>query len=143
MRRLPRTSSAIGTSVNSAPLRKIERLVPKKKVLYELLRYCRRSTHAATFHIVFSVDLDLVPVESMVQVKARILGGDDGVLEIRRDLVEGNEPVALVIRRVVNPGLYVALNVHGGCRWVDPPCGNKEENGERPKQSETESKQES
>jgi hypothetical protein len=44
---------------------------------------------------------------------------------------------------VLNPGLHVALDVHGRCRWVDPPRGNKNEHGERPEQSESESKQES
>jgi hypothetical protein len=113
----------------------------EEKVLYQLLRYCGRSAHAATFHIVFSVDLDLVPVEPMVLVEARILGGDDSVLEIRRDLADRNKRVAFVIWRVVNPSLHVALDVHGGCRWVDPSCDDKHEHRERPKQSETESKQ--
>ena len=101
----------------------------EKKVLYELLRYRGRSTHAATFHIVFGVDLDLVPVEPMVLIEARVFGGDDSVLEIRRDLVERNEPVALAIRRVVNPGLQPAFDVHRGCWWVDPPGGDKDEHG--------------
>jgi hypothetical protein len=41
-------------------------------------------------------ELDRVPIESMVLVEARILGGDYRVLEIGRDLAEQNEFVALL-----------------------------------------------
>jgi hypothetical protein len=41
----------------------------------------------------------------MVLVEARVLGGDYRVLEIRRDLVKGNESVVFLIPRVVEPGL--------------------------------------
>jgi hypothetical protein len=34
---------------------------------------------------------------------------------------------------VVNPGLQAALDVHCGCRWIDPPGGHKEQRGKRPK----------
>jgi hypothetical protein len=46
----------------------------------------------------------------------RVLCGDYSVLEIGRDLAERNEFVAFAIRRVVNPGLQAALDVHRGCR---------------------------
>jgi hypothetical protein len=42
------------------------------------------------------------------------------VLEVRGDLVEGNELVAFVIGLALNPGLHAALDVHGGGRRVDP-----------------------
>jgi hypothetical protein len=64
------------------------------------------------FQIVFGSDLDLVPIEPMVLVEARVLRGDYSVLKIGRDLAERNESVAFVIRRVVNPCLQAALDVH-------------------------------
>src|SRR6516162_8257682 len=69
----------------------------------------------------------------MVLVEVRVLCGDYSVLEIGRDLAERNEFVAFAIRRVVNPGLQAALDVHRGCRWVDPPGGHKGQRGKRPK----------
>jgi len=54
------------------------------------------------------------------------------VLEIGRDLAERDEFVAFVIRSVVNPGLQAALDVYRGCRWVDPPRGQKDQRGKRP-----------
>ena len=50
----------------------------------------------------------------MVLVEARVLSGDNGVLEVGRDLAKRNEFVALVIRSVVNPRLQVALDVDCG-----------------------------
>ena len=88
---------------------------------------------AIAFQIVFGGDLDLVPIESVVLVEARVLRGDYSVLEIGRDLAERNEFVALVIRPVVNPGLQAALDVHRGCRRVDPPGGHKGQRGKQPK----------
>src|ERR1019366_4574848 len=92
------------------------------------------SACAIAFQIVFGSDLDLVPIESMVLVEARVLCGDYSVLEIGRNLVERNEFVAFAIRRVVNPGLQAALDVHRGRRWVDPPGGHKDQRGKRPKE---------
>jgi hypothetical protein len=73
----------------------------------------------------------------MVLVEARVLRGDYCVLEIGRDLAERNEFVALVIRSVMNPGLQAALDVHCGCRWVDPPGGQKDQRGKRPSKDHT------
>jgi hypothetical protein len=98
-----------------------------------LLRNGGSSASAIAFQIVFGSDLDLVPIESMVLVEVRVLCGDYSVLEIGRDLAERNEFVAFAIRRVVNPGLHAALDVHRGCRWVDPPDGHKDQRGKRPK----------
>jgi hypothetical protein len=98
-----------------------------------LLRNGGSSASAIAFQIVFGSDLDLVPIESMVLVEVRVLCGDYSVLEIGRDLAERNEFVAFAIRRVVNPGLQAALDVHRGCRWVDPPGGHKDQRGKRPK----------
>jgi len=91
------------------------------------------SANAAAFHIVLGIDLDLVPVESMVLVEARVLGGDDRVLEIGGDLAERHELAAVAIRLVVNPGLKAALDVHGGGGRVDPSGGHEGERGQRPK----------
>jgi len=68
----------------------------------------------------------------MMLVEARVFRGDDGVLEIGRDLAERDEFVSLVIRRVVNPGLQAALHVHGGGRRIDPARGHKDQRSERP-----------
>jgi hypothetical protein len=40
----------------------------------------------------------------------------------------------------MNPGLQPALDVHRGCRWVDPPDGNKEQRRNRPKNQRTNDK---
>jgi hypothetical protein len=58
------------------------------------------------------------------------------VLEIGRDLAEWNEFVAFAIRRVVNPCLQAALDVHRGCGRVDPSGGKKEQRGKRPKKNQ-------
>jgi hypothetical protein len=64
------------------------------------------------FQIVFGGDLDLVPIEPVVLIEARILRGNYSMLEIGRDLAERNEFVAFVTGSVVNPGLQPALHVH-------------------------------
>jgi hypothetical protein len=76
----------------------------------------------------------------MVLVEVSVLGGDYSVLEIGRDLAERNEFVAFAIRHVVNPGLQAALDVHRGCRWVDPPRGHKDQHGKRPKKHHADEK---
>jgi hypothetical protein len=62
--------------------------------------------------------LDLVPIEAMVLVEARIFRGDDSMLKIGRDLTERNEFVAFAIRRVVSPSLQATLDVHCSGRWI-------------------------
>jgi hypothetical protein len=109
----------------------------KKQVLYELLRKGGRSASAAAFQIIFGSDFDLVPIEPMVLVEARVLRGDHSMLEIGRDFAERNEFVAGVIRSVVNPGLQLALDVHRGGRRVDPPGGQKRQRGQRPDKHHT------
>jgi len=80
--------------------------------------------------------LDLVPIEAMVLVEARVLGGDHGVLQMGRDLAERKEFIAFVIRSAVSPGLQAALDVHGGGRRVDPAGGDEDEGGNRPEKRE-------
>ncbi len=58
---------------------------------------------AITLQIVFGSDLDLLPIESMVLVEARVLCGNHSVLEIGRDLAERNKLIAFAIWRVMNP----------------------------------------
>ena len=140
MRRLPRTNSATGTSVNSAPLRRIERPRSEEQIFYQLLRNGGPSANAAAFHIVFGSDLHRVPIESMMLIEARVFRGDDGMLEIGRDLAQRNEFVSFVIRRVVNPGLQAALHVHRGGRWVDPSGSHKDQRSKRPKKRHSEEK---
>jgi hypothetical protein len=40
----------------------------------------------------------------------------------------------------MNPGLHAALDVHHGCRRVDPPGGHKHHRGKRPKKRHTDDK---
>ncbi len=61
-----------------------------------------------------------MPVEAMMLVEALVLGGDDGVLHVGRDLAQGNELVAQAIRLVMNPGLDAPLHVDRGGRRIDP-----------------------
>ena len=69
----------------------------------------------------------------MMLVEAAIFGGDDCVLEIGRDLAEGNEFVVLLVGLVVNPGLQAAFDMNGRCGRIDPAGGYQCECGEGPK----------
>ena len=113
---------------------------PEEQVFYELLGKGGPSANAPAFHIVFRCDLDRVPIESMMLVKARVFRGDDRVLEIGRDLAQRNEFVPFVIRRVVNPRLQAAFQVHRGGRWVDPPGSHEEQRSKRPKKRHSDEK---
>jgi len=112
----------------------------EEQVLYQLLREGGTAADTAAFHIVLGGDLNRLPIEPMVLVKPRVLGRDDSVLEIERDLAERNESVVFLIRLVVNPGLQTALDVDGGGRWVDPPEGHKGNRGKRPKCNDNDDK---
>ncbi len=112
----------------------------EEEILYELLRNGGSPASAFAFQILLSGDLDLVPIESMVLVEARVFRGDYSVLEIGGDLIERNEMVAFAIWGVVNPGLHAALDVHCGCRRVDPPGRNKDQRGDRPKKNQGDDK---
>jgi hypothetical protein len=105
-----------------------------------LLRNSGSSASAIAFQIVFGSDLDLVPIESMVLVEVSVLCRDYSVLEIGRDLAERHEFVAFAIRAVVHPGLQAALDVHRGCRWVDPPGCRKNQRGNQPKKHHADDK---
>ena len=95
-------------------------------LLYELLGDGRGSTFAAAFPIVGGSDLDLVPIEAMVLIEARIFRCNDRVLKVGRDLIERNKFVALAIGRLVNPGLQATLHLHCSRRWIDPAYRQKE-----------------
>ena len=98
----------------------------EEQVFDQLLGEGGASAKATAFHVVFRSDLDRLPIESVMLVEARVFRGDDGMLEIERDLAEGNEFVSLMIRRVLKPGLEAALHLHRGGRWVDPPGSDKD-----------------
>ena len=112
----------------------------EEQVFYQLLRKGGPSANAAAIHIVFSGDLDRVPIESMMLVEARVLRGDNSMLEIGRDMAQWNEFVSFVIRRMVSPGLQAALHVHRGARWVDPPGSHKDQYSKRPKKRPSDEK---
>jgi len=58
----------------------------EEEVLDELLRDGGAAADAAAFHIFIGSEFHGLPIEAMVLVEARVLGGDDGVLEVGRDL---------------------------------------------------------
>ena len=55
----------------------------EEEILDQLLGESGAAAGAAALHILFGGDLDGVPIEAMMLVEARVLGGDDGVLEDR------------------------------------------------------------
>jgi len=110
----------------------------EEQVFDELLGNGGASANAATLHVVFGGNLYRVPIESMMLVEAGIFRGDDGVLQIARNLVERNEFVALAIGSAVHPGLHAALQVHGGGGRVDPAKSHQSERGKGPKKGEGE-----
>jgi hypothetical protein len=112
----------------------------EEQVFYQLLRKGGPPANAAAFDIVFSSNLHRVPIESMMLVEARVFRGDDSMLEIGRDLAQGNEFVSFVIWHVVNPGLHAALHANCGGRWVDPPGGHKDQHSKQPKKRHSEDK---
>jgi len=67
-----------------------------------------------------------------VLVKTTVFRGDDGVLQIGRDLAKRNKGVPLVIRLAVYPGLQAAFDVHCRCWRVDPLCNRKQQRGKQP-----------
>src|SRR5579875_353988 len=106
----------------------------EEEIFYKLLGDGGGAAGAAAVEIVIGCDLDLMPVEAMVLVEAGVLGGHGGVLQIGRDLAEGDERIALVIGLAVNPGLQAALEVHGGGWRVDPAGGYEHQRAEQPEQ---------
>lgn len=65
-------------------------------------------------------------------VKARVLSGDDGVLEVGRDLIHGDEDVALMIGSAVEEGLHAAFDADGGGGRVNEAQGDESERGKQP-----------
>ena len=109
----------------------------EEEVFNQLLREGGASAHAIAVHVLLRGELDRVPIEAMVLVEARVLGGDDGVLEVGRDLAERNECVAFLIGLAVDQGLYTALDVQCGRGRVDPSGGHKGQRGKRPAKHES------
>ena len=97
----------------------------EEQILDELLSDRRSAADAAVVEIVFDGVADFDPVEAMVQVKAGILSGHDGVLKVRRDARERNEGVAFAIRLALQLRLQSALDLHGGERGSEPPKGDE------------------
>jgi hypothetical protein len=65
-------------------------------------------------------------------IEARVLSGNDGVLEIGGDLIERKELVMLAIRCAVDQGLEAAFDVDGGRRRVDPAESYKGHRSQQP-----------
>ena len=68
----------------------------------------------------------------MVLVEAGVFGGDDGVLEVGGDAVEGNEVVDGGVGSGGEPGLDAALDVDRGGGRVDETESGEGEGGEQP-----------
>src|ERR1700726_3595778 len=76
------------------PLAKERAARPEEQVFHQLLRNGGSSAETLAFQILFRIDLDLLPIESMVLVEARVLCRDYGVLKIDRNFAERNEFIA-------------------------------------------------
>jgi hypothetical protein len=87
----------------------------------------------SAFHIVFGGSLYRAPIESVMLIEARIFRGNDGMLEIERDLLQRNELVSFAVRRVTHPSLEAALNMHCSRRRVDPAGSHEGQRGKQPK----------
>ena len=110
----------------------------EEEVLDELLRDGRATADASAFHVFVGSKFHGLPIEAMVLVEARVLGGDDGVLEVGRDLAQWNELVVLVVGLAVNEGLEAALDVDSGGGRVDESGGDESERGGEPGGDEAE-----
>jgi len=97
----------------------------EEEVLHQLLRKRGASAYTAALQIFFGVDLHCVPIKPMVLVEASVLRSDDSMLEVGRDLAEGNECVAFMVRRTMYPGLQTALDVYRRGWRVNPAGGNQ------------------
>jgi len=87
---------------------------------------------ATVAQVAFGGDFHGLPVEAVMLVEAGVFGGDDGVLEVGRDLGEGNEVVAGVVGGAGEPGLDAAFGVDGGGGRVDEAESGEGEGGEEP-----------
>jgi hypothetical protein len=67
-----------------------------------------------------------------MQVEALVLGGDDGVLHVRRNLAHWNELVAQVIGPVMDPGFDAPFHVYGSGWRVDPLERHESQRCEQP-----------
>ena len=106
---------------------------PEEKIFHELLRDGGAPAKAAgALHVVLGGDFHGLPIEAVMLVEARVFGGDDGVLEIGRDLAERDEVVALAVGRGAKPGFDAAFRLDGGGGRVDPFGGDEGERGETP-----------
>ena len=86
--------------------------------------------------VAFGGDLHGLPVEAVVLVEAGVFGGDDGVLEVGGDAVEGNEVVDGGVGLGGEPGLDAALGVDRGGGRVDEAENDEGEGGEQPERRE-------
>jgi len=75
----------------------------EEEVFNQLLRKRGASARASAFHVFLGGEFNRLPIESMVLVEARVFRGDHSMLQMGRDLAEGNEVAAFAIRRAVNP----------------------------------------
>jgi len=99
----------------------------EEEVFDQLLGDRGAAADAAAFHVFIGSEFHGLPIEAMVLVEARVFSGDNGVLEVGRDLAEGDELVVLVVGLAVNEGLEAALDVDGGRGRVNESGGDEGE----------------
>jgi len=82
--------------------------------------------------IFFDSVADFGPIEAAMLVEAGILGSDDGVLEVGRDTVDGDEGVAPVVGFAGQLCLEEALDLQGGGRGCHPAERDERQRGGEP-----------
>lgn len=116
---------------------KIRAARSEEKIFDELLGDRGGSAGACAFEVVFSGDLNFVPVEAVVLVEACVFSGYDGVLKFGRDLCHRKEAVVLLVRCAVAESLESSLRLDRGGGWVDPTQTDKHESSDGPGEGET------
>src|SRR5262249_8687009 len=91
------------------------------QVLDQLLRDGRPAAAELAFlQVLINYFLHLLPVDPVMLEEAAVFGRDDGVLELRRDAIQRNPVLALVVGLPRHHRLKPALGLHTGRKWIDP-----------------------
>jgi hypothetical protein len=92
----------------------------KEEILHKLLRdggcAARDLAGLTTFLRDFS---DLFPINAAVFIEAPVFGGDNGVLQVGRDAVQGDETLLLAVATPGEEGRESTLELHPRRRWIE------------------------
>ena len=91
----------------------------KKQIPYKLLRDGGRATLPMLFYVFFRGDSDLIPIETVMLVKASVFGGYNRVLEVQGDSIERHESRAFRIGGGSEPGTDAPFDLDRGGGRVD------------------------